>query len=75
MNWENYHSIANGFFMEILNTTIADWNVVSLLMYTVTNEMNSEFCSQPIRVEHILNQTISSFGVLLGDFDFHKFYL
>ena len=61
--------------MEILNTTIADWNVVSLLMYTVTNEMNSEFCSQQIRVGHILNQTISSFGVLLGDLDCRKFYL
>ena len=62
MNWETYHSIANGLFMEILNTTIADWNVVSLLMYTVTNEMNSEFCSQQIRVGQILNETISSFG-------------
>ena len=48
--------------MEILNTTIADWNVVVIEGYTVTNEMNSEFCSQPIRVGHILNETISSFG-------------
>ena len=62
MNWETYHSIANGFFMEILKTILADWNVVSLLMYTVTNEINSEFCPQPIRVGHILNETISSFG-------------
>ena len=65
MNWETYHSIANEFFVEILKTTLADWNVVSLLMYTVTNEINSEFCPQPIRVGHILNETISFCDVVL----------
>ena len=62
MNWETYHSIANGFFMEIFNTTLADWNVVVIDGYTVSNEMNSEFCSQPIIVGHIFDETISSFG-------------
>ena len=61
--------------MEILNTTIADWNVVVIERYKVTNEINSEFCSQPIRVGQTLNQTISSFGVLIGDLDCSKFYL
>ena len=75
MNWETYHSIANGFFMEILKTILADWNDVSLLMYTVTNEINSEFCPQPIRVGDIFDQTISFYGVLLGNLDCRKFYL
>ena len=43
--------------------------------YKLTNEMNSEFCFQPIRVGDILDQTISFCGVLLGNLDCCKFYL
>ena len=50
-------------------------NFVLSERYKLTNEMNSEFCSQPIRGGHILNETISSFGVLLGDQDCCKLYL
>ena len=39
------------------------------------NNLISHFCKDPIRAWHILNQTISSFGVLLGDQDCRKFYL